>query len=533
MRFSNATYGQPEIKPNFYRQKSLASQFQPSSGGVVSAYIEEVFKGVGSLYADLSANLVTEAEKQGTPLTQEEYVNSDYFRDQLPYYDTMTKESAEILADDIDETNIRALYINNATGVQNVLGFGTSFAAGIFEPKNLAIGVATAGLLGPLVNQAVGVTRMAKIYQKYGKIKSQAIKGGVEGMVAATLAEPSNRDSARILRKDYSMLDSLFNIGLSTTLGAGINVFPTIVRSKLANRKFAQQEMMEELDTAVAQISEGRQVKVDAIEKIRDGNIRSKNISEQLRFAEKSIKYTDSSVFKAAFRGSKLKNKEGKPVPFYTSKGEYADQFAITTDKTQANLYNTDPKKVSNIVRGKGKQQNLETKGIEKGENVEPYYINSKDPFYTDKDIRKNKEILDVAKAKGHDSVIDSQGNLAVFDAVNEVSPFGKSKLDDIVEKLDTDNLSFIKNSIVENADQANSTAYEQSSINEFNSYVDEFPDEQLDSQLNEIKREVDLLQEQGLLDAEDQKALQQLEDSNLESMNNGLDAAYICLTKG
>jgi hypothetical protein len=255
VQFSKATLGEAPQDINPYRQARLAQEFKPSTGQVVSSFVDEAFSGEQSLEFDIKRLAVTKAEETGQPFTEEEYKKSNYFNPNLSYYNGMTKEAALLLSDNQTQVDRRAFVISKASGMQSVAGFTSALAAGTFEPKNAAIGVATSMFGGAFINRAIGAKKLFSIYQKYGKYPVMAAKGGVEGLVAAAIAEPSNRESAKVLRQDYTMADSMFNIATSSLFSAAFNVVPETFKDVQAKRVKLRNEPISNAISTLAEAS--------------------------------------------------------------------------------------------------------------------------------------------------------------------------------------------------------------------------------------------------------------------------------------
>lgn len=243
----------------------------PSTSEVLSAYASEAYFGIGTAAADFSALKVQQAKDSGAPITEEQYKESAHYRPEISYSRDMTEEAAKELAIFSDERKKNAEIISSASLSQDIAGVTTGFVAGVFEPKNVALGVATsaaltpiAGWIAPAGSSLRKVIALKKIAGNYG---AKAAIGGVEGMVGAAIAEPSNRYSAKILQQDYTAADSILNISLSAAFGAGFNVAPSFIADKWRRHKAATPEIVaHEMDVASSQILDGQVTNVDHVE---------------------------------------------------------------------------------------------------------------------------------------------------------------------------------------------------------------------------------------------------------------------------
>src|SRR5687768_12042939 len=132
----------PEQEASPIAQQTLNTYYQPSTSDVLSAFTEESFRGIGTLESDLTALEIGKQERSGTPMTEEQYRESPYYRSAVKYYRDMTEASAKTLADYSDEREENAFIISKASGAQTAAGYVAGFGAGIFEPKNIATGLA-------------------------------------------------------------------------------------------------------------------------------------------------------------------------------------------------------------------------------------------------------------------------------------------------------------------------------------------------------------------------------------------------------
>lgn len=545
--FSNQSVGDVGVSRNILQAQQASQQFDPSISQVVGAYVDEVFSGVGSLEADLRASDVTRAEQFNNPLTEEEYKSSEYYRPNVSYYNTITTESAKLLAENQDEIDKRAFLISRASGIEDVVGFSTAFATGLFEPKNFAVGVATSLVGGQIANRVVAFNRINKMRQKFGKYNSAAARGGTEGLVAAAILEPSNRESANILRQDYELSDSLFNVALSTVFGAGFNLGGAYLNTRL-NRRNGRVLAMEELDTAASQLAEGRKIDVSTVEAIKEGGVIKKPIAEKAEAVEQFVKYTETAEFKSKFEGSKVVDAEGKPLRVYHGTADDFREFSAKsigkTDEGYAGegfYFATDPEYASAYA------------GEQIGGNVKPVYLKIDNPYikdasrvgYRDEPIRKkldnaktSKEFTKILQDNGHDGVYSyfdgKLEEITAFDPDQIIPAFGKGvEIDTIAKQIDTASADNIRNTINEVNRPDNSTVYDEASLNEFDSYKAKYPDEMTTDQIIDLENEIDLMREAGLLDDESLQALDDLKEFDLDTYNKGLDAAYICLTRG
>lgn len=265
-----APIGSPELNTSMYG---------PDTGTVVGAFVDEAFKGVGTWAADSAARKVERMDDGGTPFKDiEEYKLSPSFRPGVGYYGGMTSEAADVLAEFNDEQQARSEIISRASTLQKTAGFSAAMVTGFVEPKNLVSGVATTVALGPVWG-AVGpfaasmkrISQMRKMGTRLGAAEygTLASMGAVDGMISAAITEPSNQYSARVLQQDYTMNDTLWNVGLSTVLGVGLVAGPSFIRDRFnatPNKISALNTTLAEIDASVSQLALGQKVDVEHVE---------------------------------------------------------------------------------------------------------------------------------------------------------------------------------------------------------------------------------------------------------------------------
>lgn len=541
--YTRQSMGGSEELPSAIAQASILDEYQPETSDVLGAYVEDAFQGVGTLNADNLRFQVRDLEKVGTPLDEETFKTS--FGDSgISYYKGITQESAQVLADYNKEQQKRSFIISKASTTQDIAGFGSAFATGIFEPKNLLIGVATAAIGGPLISKGLGVGRIAALEASLGRYGSKAAIGGVEGLVSAAIAEPSNQYSAKILQQDYGMADSMWNIGLSAVLGVGLNTAPSFIKDRFAARKFRKADLVEtikqEVDTATAQLSQGQRVDVSAVEKIVDGAVAKKSVAEKAATIEKFVKYTESPEFKGKFEGSKVVDAEGAPLRVYHgTRGDFAefDKEFITRGAYGSGFYFTpEPKVASSYATNK------------EGSNVRPVYLSLKNPATPDQvraaELNYNgsnrpgstayeDEVTSALKEQGFDGVkLEIKGLNPQYVAFNPdqiIPAFGEGDMNTIAKQIDADNGKEAAKAVQAAHDPNNDTAIDQQAAQA----LDEYDMMAEQDELAAYESEIASLREQGLLTEADEMAMEALAGYSEADTKAAYDAAYFCLTRG
>ena len=242
----------------------------------LEAFIGEAIEGVDTRQADMEASNILQAGRSSEPYSFDDYAKTDYAKQGVKWFPEINEKSAQLLLERQQKTQARAEIIANSTTGQAAMGFAAALAVGTFEPKNMLYGAAGAALVGPFVGEfgpmASSLKRIGQLRQagqRLGMAEYRALAGAgaVEGMVSASIMEPSNRYSAKILQEDYTAADTMWNIATSTLFGTAVSVAPSFIRDRFAaspNR--AMQNTVAEFDTAVSQVAAGQKVDVSHVE---------------------------------------------------------------------------------------------------------------------------------------------------------------------------------------------------------------------------------------------------------------------------
>lgn len=538
MVFSNQSLGISAKRPDVFREAARADDFEPSFGQVVGAFVEESFEGVGTLAADRRA---LQVEAEGTPISQQEWEESDAFRSNIDYYEGMTWQAARVLSDNQDDVDKRAFIMSRAGTASTVAGFTAGFVTGTFEPKNLGLGLATSIVGGQIANRVVGAKRLATAYQKYGKYKSKIAIGGTEGLVAAALAEPSNRESARVLQQDYDMVDSLMNVGLSTALGGILRAGPTYLKDKISRNK-GYDVVLDELDTATTQLAEGRQVDVSAVEPLH----RAKR-----RKAEGDTKSVRDSILESFESGAIDKAEMQRLLDFEAeNRGLFPDgsplestavlEESIALKKMQ--LRNIDAEAETDSALRATDAPLMVREGM--ANRIEEYKSKRAEQRQGLQSKKGRRERIFDEETNQRLSELESE--LVLFDQLNNISEAKsiasgavsqkKSRLRSELIKLEKDLASIQERNSQRKITQAVAAANDpvaHTAIDEAELVEYERAAESVEDMPRRIEDEIAEMREAGMLDAEAEKVLRQLDDINPDDIKTGLEAAKICLIRG
>ena len=550
-------------------EQSTLSNFKPTTGQVMRASVDDVFSGEGSLSQDFKAFDIKEEQENNQPITQEDWTNSDNYRDGLTWNENITQGSASMLAEIEDDRQERALVLNAATGLQKTAGFGVSLAAGIFEPKNLVSGVVAAiatgglGAVIPSLGRAIATTT----------IKGATARGGVEGIVAAGVVEGSNRESSKIVQGDYTMVDTMLNFGLSTVLGAGIGGGVKAFQLRKASKGYqppSEGIAIKEHDTALAQLTQGQSIDVTAVQQVETGQLAAKatralpEATNKLNtlVQEKGLTpVTELPEFKAWFDNSPVVDRDGKPLILYHGTTKDFDAFDPTISKSLQNYgegvyFATNPKDVLG--------------GRKTGARIIPAYTALKNPLIiTFDDYRANykgltpKEVTARLKSEGYDGVgikptkERDVNEYVVFDAGNIKSIFNRGAFDPtdprLIDIKKAEKLQVKKGALENQASKAVnevpinklandtkanlSSAYDEITPTKVQQSIDSIgiTDERLASdQLEYLQEQMQELADQGQLTSADELSLKKLAgiDNELDVWDNIYSNMKNCLTR-
>jgi hypothetical protein len=562
-------FRQPTPQPSQFGQATMQRDLlEPNTGAVIGAFVDEATSGLGTLSADLAANRVKELEKKGTPLTEEQYKASPNFS--VPFYRGITEESAAELKQFNDNTHANAELINSASSGQYATALTAGFVAGVFEPKNLVTGLATSFVLTPLagaVPVAANLRRLMKLRATANNYGGKVALGAIEGGVSAAIAEPSNRYSASILRQDYTMADSAWNIALSTAFGVGASAagigakeVPAFMRSKLERFKADTMNVVaHEVDTAVGQMALGQKVDVAHVESIAVGDLAKKPIAEQAKAVEQFTRYTETPEFKAKFEGSKVVDETGAPLRVFHGTNKEFDNFSADLLGTQTGADSSllgyfFTEKVSGehdfITSGAEVWATEPSSGrFKEGANIRPTYLDIKNPKkYSASEMADihfgNKasvtELRNRLISEGYDGISGNAGDEnwhIAFRPDQIISATGADDYQAIVKRLQAENKASINKAAEDSVSPDNDTAIDAKAIAELEAYEETLAlrkDEAALDEYNAYLKEVSAMKKQGLLSEADETAkMDAINSVNEKDLDNAYAALQLCLTRG
>jgi hypothetical protein len=529
---------------------------EPTVGATMDAFIQEAYFGVGTGYADSVAESIELAKIEGTPIDEETFYNT--YGQGRKYEAGMTYEAAQELVNYDNERKQSQEVIAGATNGAYIAGMTTGFAAGVFEPKNLAYGVGTSLLATPIIGGAVTGVKSLRRVQQLRRVSEMALvsrgsygaltaRGGAEGLVSAALMEPSNRYSADILQQDYTMADSLWNVATSAVLGAGLGAAPKFVQDKWAKFKGRTPDIItQEIDVATEQLITGQRVDVTPVERLEAGDIAAKPIAEKAAAVERVVRYTETPEFTSKMEGANPKMyKEGAPVRIYHGTNKVFDKLDADGERV---IWGSDSPDTSNSYATSPEYSSVP--------RVDIFYSNMRNPLVVDakgadwSQIEFNRKIMDsdeiaaYAKKKGYDGVIienvvddmNAEGrygntSYAIFKSENIIPAFGEGNIDTIASRLDAENKDALQKSAAEAVSPENDTAIDFDAARQIDEMVlEDNPEAEFKTYMDEVRQ----MRKDGLIDEAEftslQDAMDNLNEADLEAIHNEL---YACLTRG
>lgn len=172
-----------------------------------------------------------------TPMSQEEWEKSEYYREGVGYHKNMNLAYARVMADRHDRMSRSSMLMANASGWQVTGGFVASLAAGIFEPVNLAAGLGVGAGVGAALRGAQTSATLATNSAVQALARGGLARIATEGVIAGVGMEVLAHQIVDITQEEYTLLDSLLNIGASIGVSAGIQGIGAVYgRMKMSNQ---------------------------------------------------------------------------------------------------------------------------------------------------------------------------------------------------------------------------------------------------------------------------------------------------------
>lgn len=576
------SFGRPPDEPESpFARASVGATYRPSLGEVTGAFAQESLFGTGSLSADFSAADIRSSEQLGSPITEDEWKASDSYRNGLKHYPSMTAGSAKILAEEKDDEDYRGFVISRASGAQKAAGYAAAFGAGMFEPKNLGVGVATSLIGGFVAQRAIGAARIARMAQKYGRYAPTAFRGAAEGVVGAGITEPFNRESAKVLQRDYTAADTLWNLGLSAVFGAGFNVagerfFPTAVPDSAAKPggvpaegidmpsassrpdiPYRTDEAVDLLDAATTQLAEGRKIDMSASDYVlkvrpdleayvfaKQGLLPEDVLTARMEALQARLDVTREklSAFDAGAAAERNLRESGYPVDVMAGMAQRVEEIragraaardAIDPGKRGKRLRQYDEE--TDRIVGEAEDELRSVRALnDEGRVGEANRAAREEGRALEREIRRYQKRIDKYKAET-DRYRMSREAVGEYDALSEGRGIGPQEIPSargaaggLLEPSE-----LLAATVRANVDNANTTAATIDDVRAVDAATERAKtDPEGAREIADLERETAALEESGLLDAQDLAALDSLkEGDNPDDYYAALDAAKLCLT--
>lgn len=214
-------------------------------------------------------------ENEVNPVISKEEFEKNYNTEYLglEYHEGMRKLEAKLLVDrKTAEKKRQSIFRRSSdlSGIAKVSLFGVDLAAQFLDPLNIAMSFV------PVVGEA----KFAAMVGKVGKTWARLGTGFIEGAAGAIITEPLIYHSMKQSQADYDLNDSLLAVGFGGVFGSATHAGFGKIKDFFNISTKASDEMSR---TAINQLGDGRDVKVDGIYKADKG----------LPLTEEDLKYND------------------------------------------------------------------------------------------------------------------------------------------------------------------------------------------------------------------------------------------------
>lgn len=235
------------------------------------------------IFESIPGAVLGEREGENAPLTKEQYEQSPYFREDLPYLENLTTWAAEN----------RALLYDKRQVKQDILGRDSSFvgqavqftglmAGSMADAKNIAVGGAVAAgasaatpVVGAIAGTATwvgrGVNTARRSYNTMKAIRPMTTRAGEAIAFGAAVTVPqavTGVENAEITGSEYTLADAGIDIMagalLDGTIEAGVSAVSAI-RGRYFKRNATVDEQGAIMELATAQMAAGEKVDVQPL----------------------------------------------------------------------------------------------------------------------------------------------------------------------------------------------------------------------------------------------------------------------------
>jgi len=231
-----------EVRPSV--GTALTSGFSAGYGGEGSfvedlqAYQVNTQLGRETTFFQEAANFVaspfTDDPIESPKISQDEYEQSMYFRDDLEYKDGMTEEAARIRAENFDARRQRQQIFDQSGRVGKTLYFTSALAGGMADVKGVVAGIAAGAAVGSVVPGAgtgagavtgggLKVTRGAMTAVRASRAARVAGVVAGESALATIPSVVSGVQNEAALDTEYDISNAFLDLGASALFSVGFH----------------------------------------------------------------------------------------------------------------------------------------------------------------------------------------------------------------------------------------------------------------------------------------------------------------------
>jgi hypothetical protein len=212
-------------------------------------------------------------KKDSVPLSQEDWKNSEWYREKLPYSPGMTSYRASVISQNYDNVQYQRYMNSQSKGVgRGILKFAGRLTGQLVDPINYIPFLGT-GAKVLKMTPAAFTKQLALHPFTQPFLTSKALRGATEGFIASTLVQPFLNESARQIGESRTVGQSLADVMFGTAFSG---VLSSVIPSNYDYFK-------SEYGKIIKQTSNLYSKKFDTFEKLKSiSDI--KNIESQLSF---------------------------------------------------------------------------------------------------------------------------------------------------------------------------------------------------------------------------------------------------------
>lgn len=249
-------------------------------------------------FVSISRGMVLRHQKtQGKQLSEEEFKNSEYYREGLVYpQEGISEGAAKVIAESYDERESRKQILSRGKGGfgMGAAKFGVGIIGSFFDPLNVASVFIPGAAIRSFVNArravktAENVTKGRIIQESMfqtGKTTKRFGFGALEGAVGtAPLEIPILAVAEMEQDKDYTLLDSFLNVTIGSVLGGGIHAVGGKFSDRMQRLRKETQELA--LRTSLVQNTMGQRTN---IREVLEGDPSYAKLKYDPRFSEPQV----------------------------------------------------------------------------------------------------------------------------------------------------------------------------------------------------------------------------------------------------